>query len=70
MTTGLLWQRPRLWWRTRPGSLYTVIIVDTGIAALQGAQYFHWAIVNIPELDLGAGAEVMEYIPPFQVHLQ
>ena len=70
LTTGLLWQRPRLWWRTRPGSLYTVIIVDTGIAALQGAQYFHWAVVNIPELDLGAGAEVMEYIPPFQVHLQ
>ena len=67
VTTGLLWQRPRLWWRTRPGSLYTVIIVDTGIAALQGAQYFHWAVVNIPELDLGAGAEVMEYIPPFQV---
>ena len=47
-----------------------MIIVDTGIAALQGAQYLHWAIVNIPELDLGAGAEVMEYIPPFQVHLQ
>ena len=67
VTTGLLWQRPRLWWRTRPDSLYTVIIVDTGIAALQGAQYFHWAVVNIPELDLGAGAEVMEYIPPFQV---
>ena len=69
VTTGLLWTRPRLWWRTRPGSLYTVIIVDTGIAALQGAQYFHWAVVNIPELDLGAGAEVMEYIPPFQVQL-
>ena len=67
VTTGLLWHRPRLWWRTRPGRLYTVIIVDTGIAALQGAQYFHWAVVNIPELDLGAGAEVMEYIPPFQV---
>ena len=67
VTTGLLFQRPRLWWRTKPGRLYTVIIVDTGIAALQGAQYFHWSVVNIPELDLGAGAEVMEYIPPFQV---
>ena len=24
-------------------------------------------VTNIPGLDLGAGAEVMEYIPPFQV---
>ena len=34
---------------------------------MQGAQYFHWVVANIPGLDLGAGAEVMEYIPPFQV---
>ena len=33
----------------------------------QGAQYFHWVVTNIPGLDLGAGAEVMQYIPPFQV---
>ena len=43
-----------------------MIIVDTGIAALQGAQYFHWGVTNIPGNDIGAGAEVMEYIPPFQ----
>ena len=49
--------------------LYSVIIVDTGIAALQGAQYFHWGVTNIPGNDIGAGAEVMEYIPPFQVHV-
>ena len=24
-------------------------------------------VTNVPGLDLGAGAEVMEYIPPFQV---
>ena len=34
---------------------------------VQGAQYFHWVVANIPGLDLGAGAEVMEYVPPFQV---
>ena len=37
------------------------------ICDVQGAQYFHWMVTNIPGLDLGAGAEVMEYIPPFQV---
>ena len=44
-----------------------MILVDTGIAALQGMHYFHWGVANIPGNDVGAGAEVLEYIPPFQV---
>ena len=82
MSTGLLWNRPRLGWRASSQALYTIVLIDTGIEALevekvyrkdgdyvkgQGAQYFHWIVTNVPGLDLGAGAEVMEYIPPFQV---
>ena len=35
MSTGLLWLRPRLGWRASSQDLYTVVLIDTGIEALE-----------------------------------
>jgi len=58
--------RPKMTW---PGvdrnSLYTILMIDYGIKELEGAQYFHWLISNVPGNDVSQGTENMEYIPPF-----
>ena len=41
-------ERPSLLWRTEPGALYTVMMVDEGIERLEGKQYIHWLVENIP----------------------
>ena len=38
-------------WPSEPGALYTVMMVDEGIERLQGRQYIHWLVENVP----GAG---------------
>ena len=50
-------------------ALYTVMIVDEGIERLEGKQFIHWLVTNVPGSDVGRGAEVMQYIPPFAIEL-
>ena len=50
-------------------ALYTVMIVDEGIERLEGKQFIHWLVTNVPGSDVGRGAEVMQYIPPFSIEL-
>ena len=67
--TGWAEDRPVLRWSADRRSLYTVLIVDEGIARLEGRQFVHWMVTNIPGSDVGRGAEVVQYIPPFSVEL-
>merc|ERR1712071_377850 len=52
---------------TEPDSLYTVMMADVsiGVEGMEGAQYFHWIVENVPGTMVDLGDEVMEYIPPF-----
>ena len=43
-----MFQRPVLRWPTEPGALYTVVMVDEGIERLQGRQFIHWMVENVP----------------------
>lgn len=40
--------RPTLEWPVEEGALYTVMMLDTGIERLEGLQYIHWMVENIP----------------------
>ena len=40
--------RPTLSWPVDEGALYTVMILDEGIERLEGAQYIHWMVKNVP----------------------
>ena len=46
-------ERPSLLWRTEPGALYTVMMVDEGIERLEGKQYIHWLVENVPGTMVG-----------------
>ncbi|XP_023321523.1 26 kDa secreted antigen [Eurytemora carolleeae] len=70
VTTGLMLTPPELLWRTEPGSLYTILLVNTDIEdSLQGGRrspgrkFVNWMISNVPLLDLDAGNVVFPYIP-------
>ena len=65
MITGQMKDRPTLSWSADRSSLYTVVIVDEGVASLNGMQYIHWIMINIPGNDILSGTEVMRYIEPF-----
>ena len=67
--TGWLEDRPELGWAADRRALYTVMIVDEGIERLEGKQFIHWLVTNVPGSDVARGAEVMQYIPPFAVEL-
>ena len=67
--TGWLEDRPQLGWAADRRALYTVLIVDEGIERLEGKQFIHWMVTNVPGSDVGRGAEVMQYIPPFSIEL-
>ena len=50
-------------WRSEKGAFYTIMMNDFGIERLQGAQYFHWMVANIPadySKDSGVGEEVQK----------
>ena len=52
---------PMFKWDSEPGSLYTILINDFGIERLQGAQFFHWLVTNVPDprsVNSGVGDEV------------
>merc|ERR1712106_1041870 len=63
--TGQMAERPVVSWNGDSSSLYTVIIVDQGIERLEGKQFIHWMVTNIPGSNIEKGAEVMQYIEPF-----
>lgn len=65
MITGQMKDRPTLSWSADRSSLYTVMIVDEGVASLNGMQYIHWIMTNIPGNDILSGTEVIRYIEPF-----
>ena len=48
VTTEEMLDRPTLKWDTHIGALYTIILVDFGIERLQGQQYIHWLVTNVP----------------------
>ena len=67
MLTGQMRDRPQLTWSgDSPGDLFTIMIVDEGIERLNGQQYAHWLVTNVPgsgnALD---GSEMMRYVEPF-----
>ena len=48
MMTGTMGDRPEVGWAARPGQLYTIMVLDEGIASLGGKQYVHWLVTNVP----------------------
>lgn len=67
MMTGQMALRPVVRWDRDSSALHTVIIVDEGIESLEGKQFIHWMVTNIPGINVELGAEVMEYTEPFSV---
>ena len=48
MLTGQMEDRPEVMWTSQPGELYTVMVLDEGISFLNGKQYVHWLVTNVP----------------------
>ena len=48
MMTGQMKERPSITWSGNTRDLYTIMIVDEGIARLNGQQYTHWLVTNVP----------------------
>jgi len=64
--TGQMRERPEVAYPTEPNTLYTVMMVDVSIEVegMEGAQYIHWIVENVPGTMVDLGDEVMEYFPP------
>ena len=69
MMTGQMATRPVVFWEGDRNSLYTVMMVDQGIERLEGKQFIHWMVTNIPGTNVRDGAEVMQYIEPFSFEI-
>jgi len=69
MMTGQMATRPVVFWEGDRTSLYTVMLVDQGIERLEGKQFIHWMVTNIPGTNVRDGAEVMQYIEPFSFEI-
>jgi len=75
VTTGLMLSPPDVVWRTEPGGLYTILLVNADIdASLQpggrrrpSRKFVHWMVANIPNVNLDAGNIVLPYIPSLSV---
>ena len=66
MITGQMKDRPTISWSAEPSDLFTIMIVDEGIAFLGGQQYAHWLVTNVPgDGDVLEGTEMMRYVEPF-----
>jgi hypothetical protein len=48
LDTGWMLTRPTLRWPYRRGALYTVMMLDEGVDSLNGSQYIHWLVENVP----------------------
>ena len=57
-------------WRGDGDSLYSLLLVDNGITSLNGSQFVHWFLVNIPGTEPDRGTETIEYIEPFSAELK
>ena len=66
-SVGLMTERPNLQWKTEPGALYTVMVLDAGIKRVLPQVFFHWMVANIPGNSVKRGNEVMEYVTPFSL---
>ena len=67
MLTGQMEARPEVGWEAGHGELYTVMILDEGISSLNGKQYVHWLVTNVPGdgSDKEGITEMMRYVEPF-----
>ena len=66
MLTGQMKDRPSLKWSGASGDLFTIMILDEGIAFLNGLQYVHWLVTNVPaDGNILEGTEMMRYVEPF-----
>jgi len=55
--------RPNLKWKPERGALYTIMLIDFGIERLEGLQYFHWMVTNVPNgFSVAYGDEVRKSI--------
>ena len=66
MITGQMRDRPSVSWSADQTDLFTIMILDEGIAFLNGQQYAHWVVTNVPgDGDILEGTEMMRYVEPF-----
>ena len=66
MLTGQMKDRPSVKWSGASGDLFTIMILDEGIDFLNGQQYVHWLVTNVPaDGDILEGTEMMRYVEPF-----
>ena len=66
MITGQMRDRPSISWSAKPSDLFTIMILDEGIASLDGQQYAHWVVTNVPgDGNTLEGTEMMRYVEPF-----
>ena len=57
--TDSMMNRPNMRWEAERGALYTIILIDFGIERLEGQQYFHWLVSNVPNgYSISSGDEV------------
>ena len=69
MITGQMKDRPSITWSAEPSELFTIMIIDEGIAFLGGQQYAHWLVTNVPgDGDVLEGTEMMRYVEPFSAN--
>jgi len=71
LPVGEMLDRPYMSWPGRTRDLYTVIVVDEGITAIDtgGKGYVHWLKTNVPNSRIDLGIEAMQYVPPFSLEL-
>ena len=66
MITGQMKDRPHISWSAQTTDLFTIMIIDEGIAFLNGRQYVHWLVTNVPgDGNILEGTEMMRYVEPF-----
>ena len=69
MITGQMKDRPSITWSAQSSDLFTIMILDEGIAFLNGQQYAHWVVTNVPgDGDILEGTEMMRYVEPFSAN--
>ena len=69
MITGQMKDRPSITWSAQSSDLFTIMILDEGIAFLNGQQYAHWVVTNVPgDGNILEGTEMMRYVEPFSAN--
>ena len=69
MITGQMKDRPSITWSAQTSDLFTIMILDEGIASLGGQQYAHWVVTNVPgDGNTLEGTEMMRYVEPFSAN--